>query len=41
MKAKCKLSYTRDKNLIQVPNTKVGQKMSLRDIHNTATEDPY
>jgi len=41
MKAKCKLNYTRDKNLIQIPNTKVGQKIGLRDIHNSVTEDLY
>jgi hypothetical protein len=41
IKAKCKLNYTRDKNLIRVRNTKVGHKISLRDIHNSITEDPY
>jgi hypothetical protein len=39
--AKCKLNYTRNKNLTQVPNTKVGQKISLRHIHNSAKEDPH
>jgi len=42
-KTKCKLNYTRDQILIQVPNTKVGQKISLRDIIMKVTNkmQPY
>jgi hypothetical protein len=41
MKAKRKLDYTRDKNPVQVPNTKFGQKINLRVMHNAASEDPH